>query len=327
MKTYLITGGAGFIGSTLADRLLKEGNKVIVIDNFNDFYNPRIKENNIKHNLNNPSFKLEKIDIRNSKEVERVFSENRIDNIMHLAAMAGVRPSIENPILYQEVNCLGSQIILEAMKKYGVKNIVFASSSSVYGNTKSVPFKETDTVDYAISPYAATKKANEVMCHVYHKLYDFNIILLRFFTVYGERQKSDLAINKFTRLIMNGEPIPVFGDGTTSRDYTYVQDIVDGITKSFKYIEENENVYEILNLGESQPITLNEMIETIERVLKKKAIINRLPMQPGDVDRTYADISKAKRLIGYSPKTSFEEGINKFVNWYKDNEKYFSEDF
>lgn len=327
MKTYLITGGAGFIGSTLADRLLKEGNKVIVIDNFNDFYNPRIKENNIKHNLNNPSFKLEKIDIRNSKEVERVFSENRIDNIMHLAAMAGVRPSIENPILYQEVNCLGSQIILEAMKKYGVKNIVFASSSSVYGNTKSVPFKETDTVDYAISPYAATKKANEVMCHVYHKLYDFNIILLRFFTVYGERQRSDLAINKFTRLIMNGEPIPVFGDGTTSRDYTYVQDIVDGITKSFKYIEENENVYEILNLGESQPITLNEMIETIERVLKKKAIINRLPMQPGDVDRTYADISKAKRLIGYSPKTSFEEGINKFVNWYKDNEKYFSEDF
>ena len=327
MKTYLITGGAGFIGSTLADRLLKEGNKVIVIDNFNDFYNPKIKENNVKHNLGNQNYKLEKVDIRDSKEVDRVFNENKIDNVMHLAAMAGVRPSIENPILYQEVNCLGSQIILETMKKYGVKNIVFASSSSVYGNTKSVPFKETDTVDYAISPYAATKKANEVMCHVYHKLYGFNIILLRFFTVYGERQRPDLAINKFTRLIMNGEPIPVFGDGTTSRDYTYVQDIVDGITKSFKYIEENENVYEILNLGESQPITLNEMIETIERVLKKKAIINRLPMQPGDVDRTYADISKAKRLIGYSPKTSFEEGINKFVNWYKDNEKFFSEEF
>ena len=245
---------------------------------------------------------------------------------MHLAAMAGVRPSIENPILYQEVNCMGSQNILEAMKKYGVKNIVFASSSSVYGNTKTVPFKETDIVDYAISPYAATKKANEVMCHVYHKLYNFNVIMLRFFTVYGERQRPDLAINKFTRLILNGEPIPVFGDGTTSRDYTYVQDIIDGIIKSFRYIEENENVYEILNLGESEPITLNKMIETIEEVLGKKAIINRLPMQPGDVDRTYADISKAKRLIGYLPKTSFKEGIKKFVDWYRDNEKFFSEE-
>lgn len=327
MKTYLVTGGAGFIGSTLADKLLNEGQKVIVIDNFNDFYSPKIKENNIKHNLNNPNYKLERIDIRNQEEVNRVFAENKIDNIMHLAAMAGVRPSIENPILYQEVNCLGSQNILEAMKKYNVKNIVFASSSSVYGNTKTVPFKETDIVDYAISPYAATKKANEVMCHVYHKLYDFNVIMLRFFTVYGERQRPDLAINKFTRLIIKGEPIPVFGNGTTSRDYTYVQDIVDGIMKSFKYIEENENVYEILNLGESQPITLNEMIETLERILEKKAIINRLSMQLGDVDRTYADISKAKRLIGYSPKTSFEEGINKFVNWYKKNEKYFSEEF
>lgn len=323
MKTYLITGGAGFIGSTLADRLLKEGNKVVVIDNFNDFYNPKIKENNVKHNLNNPNYKLEKIDIRDFKEVDRVFYENKIDNIMHLAAMAGVRPSIENPILYQEVNCLGSQNILEAMKKYGVKNIVFASSSSVYGNTKTVPFKETDIVDYAISPYAATKKANEVMCHVYHKLYGFNIIMLRFFTVYGERQRPDLAINKFTRLIMEGKPIPVFGDGTTSRDYTYVQDIVDGIMKSFKYVEENKNVYEILNLGESEPITLSQMIETIEKVVGKKAIIDRLPMQPGDVDRTYADISKAKKLIGYHPKTSFEEGICKFVQWYKENKELY----
>ena len=326
MKTYLITGGAGFIGSTLADKLLKEGNKVIVIDNFNNFYDSKIKESNVKHNLNNKNYKLERIDIRNQEEVNRVFEQNKIDNIMHLPAMAGVRPSIENPILYQEVNCMGSQNILEAMKKYGVKNIVFASSSSVYGNTKTVPFKETDIVDYAISPYAATKKANEVMCHVYHKLYNFNVIMLRFFTVYGERQRPDLAINKFTRLILNGEPIPVFGDGTTSRDYTYVQDIIDGIIKSFRYIEENENVYEILNLGESEPITLNKMIETIEEVLGKKAIINRLPMQPGDVDRTYADISKAKRLIGYLPKTSFKEGIKKFVDWYRDNEKFFSEE-
>ena len=316
MKTYLITGGAGFIGSNLADRLLKEGQRVVVIDNFNEFYNPKIKENNVKHNLNNENYKLERVDIRNAKEVNRVFEENNIDNIMHLAAMAGVRPSIENPLLYQEVNCLGSQNILESMKRHNVRNIVFASSSSVYGNTKTVPFKETDIVDYAISPYAATKKANEVMCHVYHKLYDFNVILLRFFTVYGERQRPDLAINKFTRLILEEKPIPVFGDGTTSRDYTYVQDIIDGIMKSFKYIEDNQNVYEILNLGESEPITLNQMIETIEKTLNKKAIINRLPMQPGDVDRTYADITKAKKLIGYEPKTSFEEGIEKFVKWY-----------
>ena len=319
MRTYLITGGAGFIGSHLADRLLSEGNKVVAIDNFNDFYSKKIKENNIEHNLKNPNYKIERIDIRNGKDVDRVFKENKIDNIMHLAAMAGVRPSIENPILYQEVNCLGSQNILEAMKKNNVKNIAFASSSSVYGNTKTVPFKETDVVDFAISPYAATKKANEVMCHVYHKLYDFNVIMLRFFTVYGERQRPDLAINKFTRLILDGNPIPVFGDGTTSRDYTYVQDIVDGIMKSFKYVEENKNVYEILNLGESKPITLNEMIKTIERALGKKAIINRLPMQPGDVDRTYADISKAKKLIGYNPRISFEEGIKNFVMWYKNN--------
>lgn len=316
MKTYLITGGAGFIGSTLADRLLKRGNKVVVIDNFNDFYDPKIKEENVRKNLKNENYKLERIDIREQEEVERVFKENKIDNVMHLAAMAGVRPSIENPLLYQSVNCLGSQIILETMKKYGVKNIVFASSSSVYGNTKTVPFKETDVVDYAISPYAATKKANEVMCHVYHKLYNLNVIMLRFFTVYGERQRPDLAINKFTRMILEGKAIPVFGDGTTSRDYTYVQDIIDGIIKSFEYIEKNNNVYEILNLGESEPITLNQMIKTIEEVLGKKAIINRLPMQPGDVDRTYADISKAKELIGYCPKTDFKDGIHRFINWY-----------
>lgn len=320
MKTYLITGGAGFIGSHLADELLSKGNKVVVIDNFNDFYNPKIKEKNVEHNLNNPNYKLEKIDIRNPNEVNRVFAENKIDNVMHLAAMAGVRPSIENPILYQQVNCLGSQIILEAMKKNDVKNIVFASSSSVYGNTKTVPFKETDIVDYAISPYAATKKANEVMTHVYHKLFHFNVIMLRFFTVYGERQRPDLAINKFTRKIIEGEPIPVFGDGTTSRDYTYVKDIIDGITKSLNYVENHENVYEILNLGESDPITLSQMITTIEEAVGKKAIIDRKPMQPGDVDRTYADITKAKQLIGYAPKISFKEGIQNFVNWYKENQ-------
>lgn len=323
MKTYLITGGAGFIGSHLADFLLKENNKVVVIDNFNNFYSPTIKEKNVEQNLKNPNYKLERIDIRNGEEVKRVFKENSISTVIHLAAMAGVRPSIENPVLYQEVNCVGSQNILEAMKENNIKNIVFASSSSVYGNTKEVPFKEEYIVDYAISPYAATKKANEVMAHVYHKLFEFNVIMLRFFTVYGERQRPDLAINKFTRYILEDKPIPVFGDGTTSRDYTYIGDIIDGIVKSIKYVEENENVYEILNLGESEPITLDEMIKTIEEVIGKKAIIERLPMQSGDVDKTYADISKAKKLVGYNPKTSFEEGIKRFVEWYKENKELY----
>ena len=319
MKTYLITGGAGFIGSSLADELIKEGNKVIVVDNFCNFYDPKVKENNIKHNLEDENYKLERIDIRDKEEINRVFSENQIDVVVHLAAMAGVRPSIENPVLYQEVNCMGTQNILEAMKANNIKNLVMASSSSVYGNCKEVPFKEDFIVDYAISPYAATKKANEVMTHVYHKLFDFNVIMLRFFTVFGERQRPDLAINKFTRLMLNNEEIPMFGDGTTSRDYTYIGDIVSGIEKSCDYVLNKENVYEILNLGNSSPTTLKEMIKTIGNVLGKEPKIKQLPMQPGDVDRTFADVSKAKSLIGYEPKTTFEEGIIKFVKWYKEN--------
>ena len=231
--------------------------------------------------------------------------------------MAGVRPSIENPCLYQEVNCLGTQNILEEMKKHNIKNLVMASSSSVYGNCKEVPFREDMIVDYAISPYAATKKANEVMTHVYHKLNNMNVIMLRFFTVYGPKQRPDLAINKFTRLMLNNEEIPMYGDGTTSRDYTYIDDIVDGIVKSIKYVENSNNVYEILNLGNSNPVSLKEMITTIGQALDIEPKIKQLPMQPGDVDRTYADITKAKELIGYEPKTTFEEGIKKFVEWYK----------
>lgn len=317
MKTYLITGGAGFIGSSLADSLLKENKKVIVIDNFCDFYDPDIKEKNIKDAMDNPNYKIYRGDIRDRELLDIIFSENNIDVVVHLAAMAGVRPSIENPILYQEVNCLGTQNILETMKKYSVKKLVMASSSSVYGNTKEVPFREDMIVDFAISPYAATKKANEVMTHVYHKLQDFNVIMLRFFTVFGPRQRPDLAINKFTRLMLNDEEIPMFGDGETSRDYTYVDDIVDGIKRSCDYVINNENVYEIINLGNSSPITLKEMINIIGEVIGVIPKINKLPMQPGDVDRTYADISKAKRLLGYTPKTSFKEGIKKFVEWYK----------
>lgn len=319
MKTYLITGGAGFIGSTLADKLLEKNYKVIVVDNFNDFYDPEIKENNVKNNLENANYKLERVDIRDEKDLGKVFDENKIDGIFHLAAMAGVRPSIENPILYQQVNGIGTQVILEQAKKHNVKNLVMASSSSVYGNCKEVPFKEDFIVDFAISPYAATKKANEVMAHVYHKLFDMNIIMLRFFTVFGPRQRPDLAINKFTRLMLEGKEIPMFGDGTTSRDYTFVDDIVDGIIKSMEYEENNKNVYEILNLGNSSPITLKEMIDIIGKVLNIEPVINQLPMQPGDVERTYADISKAKALIGYEPKTSFEDGIKEFIEWYKEN--------
>ena len=269
--------------------------------------------------IKNSNFKLYRNDIRDKEAVKRIFEENNIDIVMHLAAMAGVRPSIENPVLYQEVNCMGTQNILEEMKTHNVKNLVMASSSSVYGNCKEVPFKENMIVDFAISPYAATKKANEVMTHVYHKLFDMNVIMLRFFTVYGPKQRPDLAINKFTRLMLEDKEIPMFGDGTTSRDYTYIDDIVDGIIRSCNYVENNNDVYEILNLGNSSPVSLKEMINTIGQAIGVEPKIKQLPMQPGDVDRTFADISKAKKLIGYNPKTSFKEGIENFVEWYKIN--------
>lgn len=321
MKTYLVTGAAGFIGSNLVDSLLKEGFKVIVVDNFCDFYDPNIKENNVKNNIDNDNYILYRIDIRDMKLLDEVFKSNKIDCVIHLAAMAGVRPSIENPILYQEVNCVGTQNILECMKKYEINNLVMASSSSVYGNCKEVPFKESFIVDYAISPYAATKKANEVMTHVYHSLNKMNVIMLRFFTVYGPRQRPDLAINKFTRLMLNNEEIPMYGDGSTSRDYTYIDDIVDGIKKSINYVENNNNVYEIINLGNSSPISLKEMINIIGEVVGVIPNIKQLPMQPGDVEKTYADISKAKNLLGYDPKTTFKEGIDNFVDWYKKQKK------
>ena len=317
MKTFLITGGAGFIGSTLAERLLNENNKVIVIDNFCDFYDPKIKEKNIEKCLGNENYILYRADIRDMNQLEKIFNKNKIDAIVHLAAMAGVRPSIENPILYQEVNGIGTQNILEQAKKHNIDSLVMASSSSVYGNCKEVPFKEDFIVDYAISPYAATKKSNEVMAHVYHKLYNMNIIMLRFFTVYGPKQRPDLAINKFTRLMLEGKKIPMFGDGSTSRDYTYVDDIVDGIIRSINYVEDNDIVYEIINIGNSSPVSLLEMINTIGEVLGVTPDIERLPMQAGDVERTFADVSKAKKLLGYEAKTSFKDGIKKFVDWYE----------
>lgn len=313
MKTYLVTGGAGFIGSTLCKRLLKENNKVVVIDNFCDYYDPKLKEENIKEIVSNKKFKLYKEDIRDRDALKKIFDENNIDCVIHLAAMAGVRNSIENPILYQEVNSIGTQNILEEMKNHNVKQLVFASSSSVYGNCTEMPQKETMSVDFAISPYAATKKSGEVMIHVYHKLYNMNAILLRFFTAYGPKQRPDLAINKFTKLILEDKEITMYGDGNTFRDYTYIDDIVDGIMKSIDYVQKNNEVYEIINLGSSNPIKLKEMIEIIGKELKKRPKIKQIEMQQGDVDGTYADISKAKEILGYEPKTKFEDGIRKFI--------------
>lgn len=319
MKTYLVTGGAGFIGSTLTERLLKEKNKVIVIDNFCDYYDPKLKEENISKIEGNKNFKLYKADIRDRKILKKIFDDNNIDCVIHLAAMAGVRNSIENPILYQEVNCIGTLNILEEMKKHSIKQLVFASSSSVYGNNKEMPLKEDMIVDFPISPYASTKKECEVMIHVYHKSYDMNTILLRFFTVYGPKQRPDLAINKFTKLILEDKEITMYGEGDTFRDYTYVDDIIDGIIKSIDYINKNNNVYEIINLGSSNPIKLNEMVEIIGKTLNKNPKIKKIEMQQGDVDGTFADISKAKELLGYEPKIKFEDGIKKFIDWYKNN--------
>ena len=316
----LITGGAGFIGSTLADKLLKLStsfqnninNKIIIIDNFNDYYSPELKDLNIKHNLANPDYKLYRGDICDRNLVNKIFKNHEINCVIHIAARAGVRPSLEDPLEYVRSNIEGTINILEAMRKHNVKKIVFASSSSVYGNCKAEKFTEDLKVTEPISPYAATKSACEQFLYTYSKLYDMQALCLRFFTVYGPRQRPDLAIRKFIELIEQDKPIPVYGDGTTMRDYTYIDDIVNGIMSAIDY---DKTPYEIINLGGGSPVTLNEMITTIEKVMGKKAKIERLPMQPGDVDRTVSDITKARLLLNYNPQTTFEEGIRKFIEW------------
>lgn len=322
MRTILVTGGAGFIGSHLSESLLKEGNKVLIIDNFNNYYDPVIKRNNVEevkktcidNNIPLDNYKVFEGDIRDKEFLAEVFS-NEIDSIMHLAAMAGVRPSIQDPALYYDVNITGTVNLLEMCRKNNIKQFVFASSSSVYGNNEKVPFAESDRVDNPISPYAATKKSGELLCHTYHHLFDMNIACLRFFTVYGPRQRPDLAINKFTTLILEDKEIPFYGDGTTSRDYTFVEDIVTGIVSSINFVNTDKKVFEIFNIGGDKTVSLIEMVEIIEEALNKKAKLNRLPMQPGDVNRTCADISHSREVIGYNPETTFKEGIKKFVEW------------
>lgn len=314
---FLITGGAGFIGSTLTERLLKENNNIVVIDNFNDYYDVNIKENNVKPYLSNENYKLYRGDICDRDLVKEIFEKNNIDCVVHIAARAGVRPSLEDPLEYVRSNIEGTVNILENMKQNNCKKIVFASSSSIYGNCTADKFSEDLKVTEPISPYAATKSACEQFLYTYSKLYNIQALCLRFFTVYGPKQRPDLAIRKFIELIEQDKEIPVYGDGTTMRDYTYIDDIVDGICKAIDY---DRTPYEIINLGGGNPITLNHMIETIEKVLGKKAKINRLPMQPGDVNKTVSDISKAKRLLGYNPQITFEDGIRKFVNLRENND-------
>ncbi|MGE8535867.1 MAG: GDP-mannose 4,6-dehydratase [Chryseobacterium sp.] len=335
---YLVTGGSGFIGSHLIERLLRNGHSVINIDNFDNFYNYQVKikntlesigkisdfeysdkETDIRHLVSlahSDQYSLYWQDIRDQKGLENIFKNHHIDMVIHLAALAGVRPSIERPLEYEEVNVRGTMNLWELCKDFNIKKFICASSSSVYGNNEKIPFAETDNVDNPISPYAATKKSGEVIGHVYHNLYHIDMIQLRFFTVYGPRQRPDLAIHKFVKLISKDQEIPFYGDGSTARDYTYIDDIIDGITKSILYLENNSGVYEILNLGENQVITLSEMVSTIENVLGKAAIKKILPMQPGDVTKTNADITKAKDLIGYKPATDFQNGIKKFVEWF-----------
>lgn len=315
---YLITGCAGFIGSNLADKLLEDkDNKLVGIDNFNDFYDKTIKENNIKASLKNNNFIFLKEDLLNTESLNKIFDDYNINTVIHLAGYGGVRPSIDNPRLYIDNNIIATLNILECMKKYEIKKIIFASSSSVYGNSKENIFTETLKVSEPISPYAMTKIACEELLFTYHKLYNIDVLVLRFFTVYGRRQRPDLAIHKFSKLIFEEKPIPVFGDGSTKRDYTYIDDIIEGIISAINYTD--KNYYEIINLGGGEPVSLEEMIKYLENTIGKKAIIERKSMQKGDVIKTVADITKAKKLLNFSPSTKFKDGIKLFIDWYKCN--------
>ncbi len=311
-SSILVTGGAGFIGSHLCEALLSQGHRVTAFDNFDPFYDRKVKEANLRHIQDHPNFKLLELDITDVTALDQHFPEH-IDAIVHLAAKAGVRPSILDPLAYQQTNVIGTQNLLEQSRKHGISSFIFGSSSSVYGVNKKVPWKESDRVLEPISPYASTKVSSELLGHVYSHLYGIRFLALRFFTVYGPRQRPDLAIHKFFHKIMQEESIPVYGDGSTYRDYTYVDDIVQGICRALEY---DDSEYEVINIGNSETIALSDLIAHIEKICGKKAIIDRLAEQPGDVPKTYADISKARELLNYSPSTHIEEGLQKFYDWY-----------
>lgn len=313
----LVTGGAGFIGSHLCERLISLGLNVICIDSFDDFYNPAIKEDNISEIADSKYFRLCRSDITNLGQMEKIFSENNIDVVIHLAARAGVRPSIQNPLLYERVNILGTMNLLECCKKYNISKFIFASSSSVYGGNKKLPFSEEDNVDHPVSPYAATKKAGELICYTYYNLYKISIYCFRFFTVYGPRQRPEMAIHKFTRQILNGEEMEIYGDGSSSRDYTYVDDVISGMVNSLGSIEG----FEIINLGNSRTVKLLDLIKLIETATGEKARLKFIDSQLGDVFATYADIRKAGKMLKYLPETNIKEGLIKFVKWYKEKRK------
>jgi len=312
---FLVTGGAGFIGCHVCERLLREGHAVWVLDDLNDFYDPKIKQANLR-DLESAAkpFTFARGDLTDRAVVDELLGSVRFDQIIHLAARAGVRPSLEQPALYQRVNVEGTVNLLEAARRNGVTKIILASSSSVYGVNSKVPFSESDPIFSPISPYAASKLACEALGHAYHHVYGLDIVMLRFFTVYGPRQRPDLAIHKFARLMSAGKPIPVFGDGSSARDYTYVSDAVDGVM----VCTQKEFGYEIFNLGESQTVPLSRLIELLEKHLGRKAIIDRQPPQPGDVPITFADISKAQKKLGYHPRVNIEEGIPQFVEWFRE---------
>ena len=312
---FLVTGGAGFIGSHVCERLLRDGHRVWAFDDLNDFYDPQVKRRNLREiqTVVQP-FEFFHGDLTDRAALDELFGSVKFDQVIHLAARAGVRPSLDQPALYQRVNVEGTVNVLEAARKTGVKKITIASSS-VYGVNSKTPFAESDPIFSAVSPYAASKLACEALGHAWHHLYQMDVAMLRFFTVYGPRQRPDLAIHKFTKLIDAGKPIPVFGDGSTARDHTFIADILEGIMACTK----NEFGFEIFNLGESQVIRLDRLIELIESALGKKAVIDRQPLQPGDVPITFADISKARRMLGYNPQVKAEKGIPLFVDWFRKN--------
>ena len=307
----LVTGGAGFIGSHLVEKLLAADHEVVIVDDFNDFYDPQIKQANIAGFAKDVT--VCHVDLRENDSVRTVFGREKIGAVVHLAARAGVRPSIQFPRLYYDTNVLGTLHLLEAARAMGIERFIFASSSSVYGASRRVPFSEEEHLIQTLSPYGATKIGGEFLCSTYSHLYQMRVVALRYFTVYGPRQRPDLAIHQFTRRIYAGQPIDQFGDGSTRRDYTYIDDIIQGTMAALDY---DGPMYDVFNLGESQTIQLKDLISAIEYALKKKAKINELPEQPGDMPRTYADITKARKLLGYNPTTKLSEGLPRFVEWF-----------